>query len=81
MHDRERIYRKIWDNYVNRYGVLTVTQQKLAAELGIPYQRVSVILTEFQKIGYVRKSGSKFQFKDPNRVPWGEEFADLRKYS
>jgi DNA-binding IclR family transcriptional regulator len=81
MHDREHIYRKIWENHVNRHGVMLITQQQLAKELGIPYQRVSVIMSEFKQIGYVKKSGSSFQFRDPNRLSWGEEFSDLRKYS
>lgn len=81
MHNREQIYRTIWDNHVNRHGILQVTQQQLSKELNIPYQRVSIILSEFQRIGYVKKSGSSFQFRDPSKVPWGEEFSDLRKYS
>ena len=69
MHDREQIYRQLWE-YADRLGMLTKTQQELAKILGIPYQRLSVICREFQDLGRMKKYRSRFQVVDPDSLTW-----------
>jgi DNA-binding IclR family transcriptional regulator len=78
MHDREQLYRKMWDNHTNRYGVLQGTQQDVAKQLGIPYQRLSLIMSEFIKLGYIKKSGHSFQLREPQRLDWSDDFKRRR---
>lgn len=75
-HDRERIYQKLWER-CDRLGMLRPTQQELATELDIPYQRLSVIMKEFQDVGYVKKFRWKFQLKNPEGLDWSM-FKDQR---
>ena len=69
MHDREQIYRSLWER-TNRNGILLKTQTEVAKEIGIPYQKLSQIITEFIQDGRVRKYKHKFQFMDPDLFEW-----------
>ena len=79
MHDREQLYRNIWQDHTNRHGILQGTQQGVAKQLGIPYQRLSLIMSEFVKLGYIRKAGHSFQLRDPERLDWSKEFKERRR--
>lgn len=75
-HDREQVYRQLWQR-CDRLGMLKPTQQELAAQLELPYQRLSVIMKEFQEAGFVKKFRWKFQLKDPDSLDWSR-FRDRR---
>jgi Crp-like helix-turn-helix domain len=79
MHDREQLFRNIWDNYTDKYGMISVTQQELASCLGINYQRLSVVMSEFVKMGYAKKFRHKFQLKNPDGLDWGSDFKARRR--
>lgn len=79
MHDRETLFRKIWENYTDRYGMVTLTQQELAKKLEMPYQRLSLIFSEYEALGRLVKSHRRFQLKDPDKFDWGDEFKQTVK--
>ena len=56
MYDKEFLYRMFHD-HSDRNGVLLLTQQDLAAEADIPYQKVNAIINEFIEAGFMAKSG------------------------
>lgn len=67
VHDRKEIYEQLWE-HTDRLGILQKTQLELADELGLPYQRLSMIFSEFQKSGLMKKYRHKFQMKNPANV-------------
>ena len=70
MHDREQVYRRVWE-HTDRRGMVLKSQGEMADILGIPYQRLSVIYTEFQEQGLMRKYRHKFQaLRSPDSVDW-----------
>ena len=80
MHNREELYMQLWE-HTDRLGILKHSQYDLAAMLGIPYQRLSVICSEYQKAGYMKKYRHKFQMRNPDRITaedWAE-FGVVRK--
>lgn len=80
MHNREELYMQLWE-YTDRLGILQKTQLELAEIIGIPYQRLSVICSEYQKAGLMKKYRHKFQMKNPDRIlpaDWAE-FMAVRK--
>lgn len=73
MHNREALYRAIWENWADRHGMIRGTQQEISKELGLPYQRLSVIFSEWTKEGKLKKFRSKFQMRDPDRFDWSKK--------
>ena len=69
MHDRKQVYARLWE-CTDRLGMIELSQLEMADRLGIPYQRLSIIYTEFQKAGYMKKYRHKFQMKNPIDVDW-----------
>jgi CRP-like cAMP-binding protein len=70
MHNREKIYGLLWEE-TDRMGMLKMNQQEMAAKIGIPYQRLSLIYSEFQQRGLMRKYRHKFQLmKAPEEISW-----------
>ena len=69
MHDRKHIYARLWE-HTDRLGMIKLSQLQMADELGIPYQRLSIIYTEFQKAGYIKIYRHKFQMRNPDDIDW-----------
>lgn len=78
MINREQVYRDLWE-HTDRQGVITPTQLEMAKILSLPYQTLSVIYSEFQGTGRMRKQGHSFQVQDPDKFEWGAEFQAERK--
>lgn len=79
MHDRETIYRLLWQ-FTDRNGMLIKKQTEIADEIGIPYQKISEILAEFVLTGRARKYKHKFQLMgEPSSFKWGDEYKAIRK--
>ena len=78
MHDRETLYRFLYDNCdVN--GIISKKQGVIAQEFGISYQALSDTMREFIDMGLIDKNGHKFLVVyDPDKVPW-DKFKQLRK--
>lgn len=68
MWDRKALYKKIWDEYTDEVGRVTMPQKKLAEEIGVPYQRLSIICKEWIEDGALNKFGHVFQLFDPETV-------------
>lgn len=76
--DRESIYRTIYD-YADRNGYLTVTQREMSNIVGMSYQAMSEVFSEFIDMGMISKSGRKFQIMyDPDEIPWDGKYKALR---
>lgn len=78
MHSREKLYRFLWENRNNK-NVVSMPQGDVAKEFGISYQRLSIVMKEFQEIGLISKSKHEFLLRyDPDKIPWGETFDKFR---
>jgi hypothetical protein len=78
MHSREDLYRFLWDNR-DQKNVVAISQGDVAKRFGISYQRLSIVMTEFQDIGLVSKYKHQFLLRyDPDKIPWGEQFDNFR---
>ena len=69
LRDREAIYRALW-NLTDRHGVIKLSQQETAKEIGFSYQRLSEIYLEFIHLGIMKKFAHRFQLKDPDKYNW-----------
>jgi len=77
--DRERFYRILYD-HCDRNGVLLETQRAMVEPLGITYQGVSTIITEFVAMGIIEKKGHTFRcLYEPDQIPWGPTFNEHRR--
>ena len=78
MHDRESLYRFLWNNR-NQKNVVSMSQGDVAKTFGISYQRLSIVMSEFIDMGLVHKHKHEFLLRyNPNKIPWGEDFDKLR---
>jgi hypothetical protein len=78
MHDREKLYRYLWD-HTGANGAVSIPQGEVARDYGISYQHLSVIMKEFVDLGMIEKNKHQFVcLYDPNKIPWAK-FKDLRK--
>lgn len=78
MHSRENLYRFLWKNRNNK-NVVDIAQGEVAKNFGISYQRLSIIMKEFQDIGLVVKQKHEFLLRyDPDKIPWGDKFDKFR---
>lgn len=77
-YDRRQLYEYFHENS-DRHGFLVLTQKEMAAKLGMAYQVLSTIITDFIDIGYMAKEGNgkwaKFRvLYHPDDCEWGEPF-------
>jgi len=78
MHNRETLYKFLWENR-DQKNVISLSQGEVAEKFGISYQRLSIVMTEFQEMGLIGKYKHQFVLKyDPSKIPWGEEFDKFR---
>jgi len=78
MHSREDLYRFLWNNRNNK-NVVALSQGEVAANFGISYQRLSIVMKEFQEIGLVVRQKHEFLLRyPPDKIPWGETFDKFR---
>jgi hypothetical protein len=73
LHDRESIYRFLWENCDRRHFI-TLSQQEVSKKIHVGYQRLSEIYLEFIYSGRMKKYQTRFQIKDPDTLDWGEDF-------
>ena len=79
MHSRERIYRFLW-NIRDQRDCVALSQGEVADRLGISYQAMSEIFSEFKDMGMLEKHKHDFLVVyDPDKIPWGPKFTTLRK--
>ena len=78
MHDREQVYRQLWD-LRDRNNFVMYSQLELQEKVNIPYQRLSQMFSEFTELGRMRKYRHRFQLSDPDSFEWGEAYEKLRK--
>lgn len=77
--NRELIYRVMW-SCTDRFGVLQKSQGDVAKLIGIGYQQMSLIYSEFVGMGMLLKDGHKFTVVyDPNNISWGDKYVTARK--
>ena len=78
MHSREHLYRFLWEHRNNK-NVVSMPQGEVAKTFGISYQRLSIVMKEFQEIGLVSKQKHEFLLRyDPDKIPWGDKFDTFR---
>lgn len=82
-YDRKQIL-EFLNEYSDRDGFLTKTQRELAKLMGVSYQRLSVFISEFVEIGYMKKYGNhkatKFRvMHHPDDCDWGPEYQEKVK--
>lgn len=79
MHSRERIYRFLW-NIRDHRNVVALKQGEVANKLGISYQAMSEIFSEFKDLGLLQKHKHDFLVVyDPDKIPWDTKFKVLRQ--
>ena len=77
MHDREKLYRFMWEN-TGASNKIEMKQQELAVAFGISYQRLSIVMKEYTDMGMISKNGHSFVLQyDPDQIPW-DKYVDLR---
>jgi|688.fasta_scaffold652820_2 hypothetical protein len=80
MHSREELYRFLWSNR-NSNNIVNIPQGDVAKHFGISYQRLSIVMKEFQEIGLISKNKHDFLLRyDPDRIPWGKKFDKFRSH-
>jgi hypothetical protein len=78
MHSREKLYRFLWEHR-NSKNVVSLSQGDVAKEFGISYQRLSIVMKEFQEIGLIVKHKHEFLLRySPDKIPWGQKFDTFR---
>lgn len=78
MHSREDLYRFLWANR-NQKNVVGMSQGDIAERFGISYQRLSIVMKEFQDMNLIHKYKHEFLLRyDPDKIPWGEAFDRFR---
>lgn len=81
LYNRQEIYEWLYKNSDSR-GMVVMTQKQVAERLGIRYQLISQIYSEFIAIGYIvkhghHKNGAKFEIvHHPDELDWGDEFTE-----
>jgi hypothetical protein len=79
-YNTEQIYRWLYTNS-DYNGFVIYTQTEVARLIGIPYQTLSTIYSDFITIGYMKKINSRtFEIvHDPDDLEWDEAY--LKKMS
>lgn len=75
LHDRENIYRFLWENS-DRHGFIRLSQQEVSKELGVSFQRLHEIYLEFIDLGRMKKFKNRFQVRDPDGFLWDETYSE-----
>ena len=80
MVNREELYRKLFTEVADRSGVLKLSQRAISAEIGISYQALSEIFTEWIRMGRMKKYAYDFQIFNPDKYDWSSaEYKAERK--
>jgi len=81
VYNRQEVYEWLYKNSDSR-GIVIMSQRKVAEKLGMRYQLISQIFSEFIAIGYIvkhgyDKNGARFEIvHHPDELDWGEEFLE-----
>lgn len=80
MHDREQLYRWLYDQ-CDPSNVIQISQGEVAKRYGISYQRLSIVMKEYQEMGMITKYGHQFTVAyHPDRIPWDKYLVLRKKY-
>lgn len=76
-YSRQEIYQWLYDNSDIR-GIVIYSQKEVAEKLGIGYQNISTIYSDFVKIGFMKKhSAREFEVvHHADEVEWTEEILE-----